>query len=156
MMELCMIKFDQNFKILDKYCRLFKIPVPVPEHIVKITGINDYMLRDQKYFRQRYNNIEKFMRGVTDLVGHNINFDIDIIKNELIRIEKQFDFEWPETAHCTVDLSLPIYNRRMKLKELYMLATGREHEGAHRAEADVLANIEGFKFLIEQDYVRGL
>ena len=50
MTELCLIKFNSKFEILEKYESLYNIPMPVPELITKITGITDEMLENQPSF----------------------------------------------------------------------------------------------------------
>ncbi|WP_339839928.1 3'-5' exonuclease [uncultured Flavobacterium sp.] len=90
MTELCMIKFDKNFEVIAKYNSLFKIPIPVPEIITKITGITDEALEDQPTFSEELKKISNFMTGVNHVIGHNVNFDMDVLKFELRRIRTLF------------------------------------------------------------------
>jgi len=152
MTELCMIKFDKNFEVIGKYNSLFKIPIPVPEIITKITGITDEALEDQPTFSEELKKISNFMTGANHVIGHNVNFDLDVLKFELRRIRKEHYFPWPINRNCTVEISFPIENKRMKLGNLYKMATGKNHDGAHRAEADVLATVECFVWLKENGY----
>lgn len=153
MTELSMVRTDEKLKIIDEFHSMFKIPIPLSEMIVRITGITDEMLKDKKTFLEQRREISKFMIGSTHAIGHNVNFDMDVLKFELRRINYEHYFSWPMFRKCTVELSFPIKNKRMKLSDLYKLATGKTIEGAHRSKADTLATIECYKFLKENGFV---
>lgn len=145
--EITAIKLDKDLNIIDEYNTLMKPPIPIPPHITKITKITDEMVANKRPFVQEYKNIAKFFTGVSDVVGHNISFDLDVIRVELMRIGKEFQFPWPMRRHCTIELSYHLNNRRMKLGELYKLATGKEIVDAHRSRSDVMATIECYKWM---------
>lgn len=145
--ELCAIKFNKKFKEVDKFYSLIKPPVPIPPHIVKVTGISDETVESAPSFYEIFDELSDFFRGEKIVVGHNINFDIMILAHELRRINCEFLFPWPSIRHCTVELSFNIKNKRMKLGDLYEHFTGQRIVGAHRAENDVRANIICYKHL---------
>jgi DNA polymerase III epsilon subunit family exonuclease len=147
MTEICAIKFNKKFKVIDKFSSLINVPVPVPEHIVRVTGITDEMLEDAPTFYEIYPDLCEFFMGEDTLVGHNIGFDVNILDYELRRLNLQRNFPWPHNHLCTIELSFSINNKRMKLGDLYELATGEKLEQAHRAENDVLATIACLKYL---------
>ena len=51
---------------------------------------------------------------------------------------------------CTIEASFQLQNKRIKLSELYLLATGEELVDAHRAGNDVRATIAVYKYLREK------
>jgi len=153
MTELSLIKTDDDLKIVDEFHSLFSIPIPVPEIITRITGISDETLRGKPTFLQKRNEITKFIFGTTHIVGHNVNFDMDVLKFELRRLAMEHYFPWPPVRHCTVEISFPIENKRLKLSQLYFLATGKTHEGAHRSDADTKATIDCYRWLNEMEFV---
>ena len=153
MTEICAIKFDSKFNVIGKYSSLVKVPVPIPEFITKLTGIDDAMLKKQKPFKKQWKDIRKFFSDCDAVVGHNVQFDMEVLKFELRRIQKEHNFCWPIERLCTIELSYALENKRLKLAKLYELATGKQIENAHRAEDDVLATIECFKWLSKNGMV---
>jgi len=149
MTEIYCVRINKKFKVVDEFHSLLKIPIPVPEHIIRITGITDEMLEYQNTFADKFKKLSKFFKGAEYSLGHNVNFDLDMIKFESRRLGLENKFNWPKNAKCTVELSHPVENKRLRLGYLYELATERKIEGAHRAKADVMATIECYKWLLE-------
>jgi len=149
MTEIYCIRVDKKNRIIDEFESLFKIPIPVPEHITRITQITDEMLEFQEPFNAKFKEISKFFKGAEYSLGHNVNFDLDMIKFEARRMGLERKFNWTKKSLCTVELSFPIENKRLKLGYLHELATGNKISGAHRARADVMATLECYKWLKE-------
>lgn len=154
MTEICAIKFDNNFVVQDTFLTFVRPPVPIPDEVIKITGITNDMLANAPSFPMIYDDLCNFFLGEKVMFAHNCAFDQSIIKFELQRMAREFNFPWPPHQICTVEASYPIKNKRLKLGQLYEIATGKpEIKGAHRAEADVLAMIECIKFLMENQFI---
>lgn len=148
--EIFCLKIDDEFNIVDKLYSLVKPPIPLSAEVIKITGITDAMLKDAPTFMEVYPFLSEFFFGCDTFVAHNASFDAQDIYYELCRINKQYMFPWPPKHHCTVELSMPLKGHRLKLTQLHELATGKPHdEGAHRAEADVMALYRSYKWLME-------
>lgn len=146
--EIFAYKIDkESLQVIDEFQRLFKVPIPLDEVVVKITGITDEMLSDQGTFAESILTFSEFCCGASCWVAHNCNFDMTMIRLELQRIAKEFLFPWPYEEFCTVNNSLHIEGHRLKLNELYKIATGKEHKGAHRARADVDALLACYQYL---------
>ena len=143
MIEICAIKFDKNGGIYGRFNSLVKSPFPLPELISKLTNIYDHDLVNAPTFIQIYDELCDFFLGEKMIFAHNCAFDIGILKHELMRIDKLLNFPWPQKHVCTVEKSLAINNKRLKLGALHEIATGKSIIiNAHRAEADVLALID--------------
>lgn len=153
MTEIYAVKINEDFEFIEDVSFLINVPVPVPEFITKLTNISDEMLENEKPFSKRYKKLSKFFTGVDGVIGHNINFDMDVLKFELRRIGKEHCFPWPRQRICTVEKSFPLENKRLKLGQLYNMATGKTHEGSHRAKADVEATLACFKWLDGNGYI---
>lgn len=151
--ELYAVKLDREFNIIDELDTFVKPPIPIPEEVEKITGICDAMVSDAPTFANIYDEFSDFFLGEDLLIGHNISFDAGVIWCELARLNKEVRFPWPKHWHCTVEKSFPIQNRRLKLGKLHEIATGKPHEGAHRAKADVFATVRCYHYLLEQGFV---
>lgn len=146
--EICAIKINDSFQRIGELITLIKPPIPISKKITHITNITDDMVKNSPTFPKLYRPLVDLFLGCHTFVAHNATFDIGILKLELSRIEKQFNFPWPPIHFCTVEQSLHLKGHRLKLSELYELATGKkEIENAHRAESDVLALTDSYKWL---------
>lgn len=144
---------------MDKFHSLIRPPISIPSDCVKITGITDAMVSKAPTFTDLYLPIAEFFLGTYRWVAHNLPFDKGMMMAELGRLNKRPNFPWPIEDYCTVERSLKYSTetRRdgqpkfLKLTELHKLATGQPHDtGAHRAEADVWALFECYKWLESQ------
>lgn len=113
---------------------------PLPDDVIKITGIKDDDLKDKPPFQAYFKQLCEFFIGETTVVAHNCTFDMSMMELDLRRLGKQFQFPWPSERKCTVELTNHIKGHRLKLAELYEHATnGGKFSGAHRAINDVKA-----------------
>lgn len=115
---------------------------PLPAEVTKWTGITTEMLEPELTFARRVSEIAEFVLGERTWVAHNINYDLGLLQCELIRLGMVNRFPWPPVALCTVELTMDLETTRqrsdrLKLGDLYKLATGEEQKEAHRAMADV-------------------
>jgi len=154
MTEFYACKLDnKTFDLIDEIETFVKPPVPMPEEVIKITGITDEMVKDAPTFLQLYDRLYDFFLGETIVVAHNAMFDMGVLRYELTRHDFEFKFPWPKDYVCTIELSKPIRNRRLKLTDLHQIATGKPHmDKAHRAKEDVYALVRCFHWLVEQGY----
>lgn len=153
MTEIYVCKFNDKFEIYDEFETLVKPPYPIPPEITKITGITDNDLKDAPAFIEIYDELSDFFLGETELYAHNCTFDAGVLMYELKRHDLEFKFPWPKKHICTVEASLPIKNKRMKLGDLHLLATGKELKNAHRAKNDVVGMVKCIKWLKENGFV---
>lgn len=151
--EIYMAKFDEQFNITDEFESLIKPPIPISEEITGITGITNDMISNAPSFPALYDSLADFCLGETSIFAHNASFDIGMLKNELIRMDAEFKFPWPKQHFCTVELSFPIKNKRMKLSELYSFCANKTIINAHRAKNDVLPMIECIQWLWENGFI---
>jgi len=151
--ELYACKVDENFNMLGEFSTFIRVDQELEPIITKITGITDEMLMDQPYFAEIYPGFAKFMTGTDMLVAHNVSFDAGMFRVDLERIGMLLQFPWPRHQLCTVEQSMSIKGRRLKLDELHEIAVGRPMENAHRARDDVHAMIRSFIWLVQQGLV---
>ena len=97
------------------------------------------MVAKAKSFREHYLQIADFFFGVHRMVAHNLSYDRNMLLFELARIDKQLNFPWPIQHVCTVEKSIHIQQRRLKLATLHEELLGEEFKDAHRAKNDVHA-----------------
>lgn len=151
--EIYCVKFDpKTFEPIDEFESYIKPPVEIPDFISKITKIFPETVENAPEFCEIYDDLCEFFLGERDILGQNINFDIGILNNELIRIGFESQFPWPARRHCTIEMSYPIFNKRMKLGDLYKHAFGEDLKDAHQAKSDVIATVKCFKWLKENGF----
>jgi len=152
--EIYICKFDlDTFRIVDEINSLVNIPINVPDHITKITGITDFMLEGKPVFSELVDDIIELCKGSDLVVGHNLMFDLDVLRHNMRRSNDEDRYPEFSEMICTIERSKCIKRRRLKLGQLYQMATGLYHDGAHRAKADVVATIQCYKFLVNEGYI---
>ncbi len=144
---------DKTFEFQSSIDTFIKPPVPIPEHITKITGITDDTVAGAPKFIEIYQQLVDLWIGERTSVGHNVTFDLGVIWCELARCELEVRFPWTPEQICTVEKSFSLENKRLKLSDLHIYATGNPHFGAHRAKNDVYALITCFMWMKEQGLV---
>ena len=98
------------------------------------------------------------LKKVSHVIGHNLDFDINIILNELHRIDCFSVIEElkKKTHFCTMKQTKNIVNAKNtygikdpKLEELYDFAIGRKMENSHNSKYDVINTHVALKKLID-------
>lgn len=144
--EIAIYKYDGH-EIVDQFISLINPERPIDAFVVKLTGINNAMLRNAPKFYE----IAKRVIEITDnaiLVAHNSSFDYRILKTEFRRL----GFNFVKETLCTVELSkklipnMPSYSLGKLVKSLGIPIVDR-----HRASGDALATLKLFKLLLEKD-----
>ncbi len=119
--------------------KLINPEMPIPKESSDIHGISDEMVKDAPAFKEIANEIKQFIDSC-DLGGYNSNrFDIPLLMEEFIRAEINIDL----TDRKMVDVQHIFYQMEPRtLTAAYKFYCGKELEGAHGAEADILATVE--------------
>lgn len=151
--EISIIKTDGEYKIIEELNEFVNPRLPIPEFITGITNITDAMVSGQPTFPELYPRIVDIFLGERVAVAHNVTFDMGMLWLELRRMDKEFNFPWAPDWCCTIEASMPLEHRRIKLGDLYERVTGRPHVSAHRARGDVIALIECHKWLAKRGMV---
>ena len=144
--EIAIYKFDGH-EVVDQFISLINPEKPIQEFVVKLTGINNKMLRNAPKFYEVAKRIVEITKNCI-LVAHNSSFDYRILRTEFNRLG--FDFE--RNTLCTVELSQaliqnqPSYSLGKLTKSLGIPITDR-----HRATGDALATVKLFKLLLAKD-----
>ncbi|QCX00248.1 exonuclease [Aggregatimonas sangjinii] len=144
--EIAIHKFDGD-KVVDKFISLVNPEKDIQPFVVKLTGINNNMLRTAPKFHEVAKRIVEITEG-TVLVAHNAQFDYRILRTEFRRLG--YDFE--RKSLCTVDLSktlLPDAESHSLGKLVRSL--GIAVSDRHRANGDAIATLKLFKLLLAKD-----
>ena len=148
--EFYAMQVDNKFNLVRDFETFIKPPIPIPQHIEKLIGVTNEMVKNAPTFLQVYKKIIRVFLGSHTIVAHNLSFDEEVLITELKRIGKQYHFPYPPIKFCTVEQSIHIKGHGLKNGELYKIATGKEIVNANSAKYDVLATFESFKWLRSQ------
>jgi DNA polymerase III subunit epsilon len=144
--EVAVIVTDGR-EIIDRYVTLVDPGLRVPRFIEALTGINNRLLEGAPAFSDISKDLFQILSG-NIFVAHNVNFDYTFIKNKFS--ECGIDFNAKKL--CTVRLGRQIipglssYSLDSMIRELGIVVSDR-----HRAEADALAAMEIFHYLLRND-----
>ncbi len=144
--EIAIYKFDGH-SVVDQFISLVNPEKPIQEFVVKLTGINNQMLRNAPKFYEVAKRIIEITKNTT-LVAHNAEFDSRILKIEFDRL----GFDYQMNTVCTVELS----RKLIPEEDSYSLgklckSLGIPMSDRHRATGDAIATVQLFKLLLEKD-----
>jgi len=144
--EIAIYKYDGH-EVVDQFISLVNPEKEIQPFVVKLTGINNAMLRSAPKFYE----VAKRIIEITEdciVVAHNSSFDYRILRTEFTRLG--YDFIRPTL--CTVELSKKLipgmesYSLGKLVRALGIPVTDR-----HRASGDALATVKLFKLLLSKD-----
>ena len=144
--EIAIYKFDGH-EVVDQFISLVNPEIPIQPFVVKLTGINNAMLRSAPKFFEVAKRIIEMTEGCI-IVAHNASFDYRILQTEFRRL----GFKFHKQTLCTVELSkklLPGHDS-YSLGKL-VRALGIPMADRHRASGDAMATVKLFKMLLAQD-----
>ena len=144
--EIAIYRFDGH-TITDQFISLINPEKPIQDFVVKLTGINNKMLRNAPKFYEIAKRVIEITKDAI-LVAHNAEFDSRVLTTEFQRL----GFNYLNNTLCTVELSRKLipdedsYSLGKLCKSLGIPMSNR-----HRASGDALATIQLFKILLEKD-----
>lgn len=144
--EIAIYKFDGH-KVVDQFISLVNPERPIQPFVIKLTGINNAMLRSAPKFYE----VAKRIIEITEdciVVAHNASFDYRILRIEFDRLGYDFKRE----TLCTVELSKKLLPEQ-KSHSLGKLvrSLGIPMSDRHRASGDAQATVKLFKLLLSKD-----
>lgn len=144
--EIAIHKFDGH-EVVDTFISLVNPEKDIQPFVVKLTGINNKMLRTAPKFHEVAKRIVEITQD-TVIVAHNAQFDYRILRTEFRRLGYNFE----RKTLCTVELSQKLlpeadsYSLGKLVRSLGIAVSDR-----HRANGDALATIKLFKLLLSKD-----
>mgnify|MGYP004545765803 FL=1 len=139
--ELAAIRVEPDGTETEK-CWLLNPGVPIPPETTAIHGITDDIVKNCPTFADAAAEIEAFFRDC-DLSGFNADrFDIPCLEEEFARTGR--NFASGDRRHVDVQR---IYHKKepRDLTAAVKFYCGRDHAGAHGAEADTRATLDVLK-----------
>ncbi len=147
--EIAIYKYDGH-EVTDQFISLVNPEKPIQPFVVKLTGINNAMLRSAPKFYEVAKRIIEITEGCI-IVAHNAQFDYRVLRTEFSRLGYNFDRQ----SLCTVELSQKLMPEQ-KSHSLGKLvrALGIPMSDMHRATGDALATVQLFKLLLAKDVTK--
>lgn len=144
--EIAIYRFDGH-EVVDQFISLVNPEIPIQPFVVKLTGINNAMLRSAPKFFEVAKRIIEITSDCV-IVAHNASFDYRILRTEFRRLG--YDFE--AKTLCTVELAKKLIPEQpsYSLGKL-VRALGIPMADRHRANGDAMATVKLFKMLLEKD-----
>ncbi len=144
--EIAIHRFDGE-KVVDQFISLINPEKEIQPFVVKLTGINNKMLRTAPKFHEVAKRIVEITEDSV-LIAHNAQFDYRILRTEFRRLGYNFE----RKTLCTVDLAKTL----LPDAESYSLgklvrSLGIPLSDRHRANGDALATLKLFELLLTKD-----
>jgi len=151
MIEIAAFRYDGE-EVVDQLISLVHPHRKVQPYVSKITGITEKMLARAP----RFHEIAKRLIEITEdavIVGHNVEFDYRMIRQEFDRLGYQFERSTLDTIALAENLipGLKSYGLDNLCLEL-----GLSRPEKHRAEHDARATLELFNILRDKDQSKGI
>lgn len=142
--EVAVIRFNMN-EVVESFETLVNPEMLIPEESIKIHHITQDMVEGKPKMRQVLPEVAKFFKDSPYIVGHGVNFDLDIVNRysigePCIRYKQQ---QVIDTLRLARLYGQSPTNSLESLSKHFNV----QGQGAHRAMADVQVNIEVFKHL---------
>ena len=113
--------------------------IPIPKEASDVHGITDEVVKDKPVFKQLANNMRKWFYGC-DLAGFNSDaFDVLLLSAEFERAGVG-GIDWNPNLLDIFKLYRKLFPNT--LTDVYKRLTGKDLEGAHQAQSDILASKE--------------
>ncbi|MHC5201625.1 exonuclease domain-containing protein [Myroides sp. LJL119] len=144
--EIAIYKFDGD-QVVDQFISLINPEIEIQPFVVKLTGINNAMLRLAPKFYEVAKRILEITQDCV-VVAHNSEFDYRVLRTEFRRL----GFDYQRETLCTVELSQKLlpdmasYSLGKLVRSLGIPISDR-----HRASGDALATVKLFQLLLSKD-----
>ena len=144
--DIAIFKFDGH-EIVDQFMSLVNPESDITPYVQKLTAITPKMVKTAPKFHEIAKRIVEITQGTT-LVGHNIDFDYRMLRQEFKRLGYEFKINTLDT--------IPLAKKLIPEAESYSLGKLVKSVGIpifdqHRAAGDARATTELFKLLISKD-----
>jgi len=144
--EIAIYKYDGH-KIVDQFISLVNPLADITPFVQKLTSITPKMVRTAPKFPEIARRVVEITQNTT-LVGHNIDFDYRMLRQEFGRLGYEFKINTLDT--------IPLAQKLIPEAESYSLgklvkSLGIPLTDAHRAAGDARATLELFKLLMIKD-----
>lgn len=149
--EIAIYRFDGT-EVVDQFISLVNPEIEIQPFVVKLTGINNAMLRSAPKFYEVAKRIIEITEDCV-VVAHNAEFDYRILRTEFRRL----GYDFRRSTLCTVELSkkLILEQQSYSLGKL-VRSLGIPIADRHRANGDAIATLKLFQLLLSKDLEKNI
>ena len=148
--EIGAVKLEHN-TVVDSFSTLVDPEIPLSEKVIQLTGIQDFMLKDQPKAAQALPRLMEFISDCP-IAAHNAGFDMAFLRSELGRLDKKV--ELPEIDTLAFAQKLYPDLKRHNLASLCR-HLGVALKNAHRAVHDATATAQCLAIMLEEARTKG-
>ncbi|MDD2516345.1 MAG: 3'-5' exonuclease [Candidatus Gracilibacteria bacterium] len=154
------ISKEKGFKEIERVNFLIKPRISIPFASSQVNGIYDKDVENAPFVEEIFDEILRYLNTSDVIVGHNVEFDEEVVKHELERAGRKGDYQ-PSKIVCTMRSSTDfcqlqgrgISFKPPKLNELHLKLFGERFSGAHNAMIDVEATTRIFEELVKKGII---
>ncbi len=154
------ISKENWFEEIERIDYLVKPRIMIPFSASQVHWIYDKDVVDAPYIEDVIDIFLKYLNTSDAVVGHNVEFDEEIVRNELARLWRKWDFQ-PLKSICTMRTSTDYCQLQWrwfsfkppKLNELYKHLFWERFEWAHNAMIDVESTAKAFWELVKRGVI---
>jgi DNA polymerase-3 subunit epsilon len=139
LVQFCAMELDGDLRELSRWTELVNPGCRIPAAATAIHGITDAMARAKPAFGHFAPRLRALMGPETVFMAYNAGFDLGILNLEFARCGVE---PIPPEQPVLDPLQLERRLTSRSLGPTYKRYTGRDLEGAHTADADVMAMVE--------------
>lgn len=88
LIEIAALRVKDN-NVIDSFQTLIKPTNPIPENITLLTGITNEMTENAADLKSAITNFKKFINDDDVLLGHNVNFDINFLYDNSLKVTNE-------------------------------------------------------------------
>lgn len=138
----------------EEYHQYFKPGAKMSAKAAEITGLTDDFLSDKPSFSECIDQIAAFFEQADLVAGHNIVYDINLMKFEFARCGRDFgEVLKGKRIVCTLEQTEWIFKSWPSLTQLHEYLFNEGFEGAHGAKSDVKATERCYLELVKRELV---
>jgi len=149
-----------TFQETKRINQLVKPPRSIPAGASRVHHIYDIDVKDKPPIAEKMNSFLELINDADIVIGHNIEYDEDMMKLELKRLWKEYEYR-PKQTFCTMKTTVEFCGllwsgerlKYPKLGELYKKLFGEYFLGAHDAIVDVEATLKIFLELYQKKII---
>jgi DNA polymerase III subunit epsilon len=134
--------------VLEEFESLVNPQRDIPKESIAIHHITEDMVRGKPIMAEIFPHIREII-GDRIVIGHGIQYDIDILSNEAKRCSQECHFQ-KNLSFDTLRLARLYGESPSNSLEVLRGHFNIQAEGAHRAMSDVIVNIQVFKRLVHR------
>ena len=140
--SLSAARFSSRGRLMDTFDAIvYPDNFEISEKSIEVHGITkEKAIREGQPFTEVFLKFIKFIGPRTKtLIAHNLNFDLNVLRSEIIRHDLNMKLIDDISFGCTLELYKERFMKSIKLTDLYKDIFGEDFQNAHNSLADSIA-----------------